>query len=162
MFVLTHLCRQSTFEYSCTSREAQSCYCQVVIESKLMLLQRDYKNKAKANRFVFDMEKCRSIIGSQKKRRFASGRYSARRRPIEADPVGSARDGLIRAGLSRGTFHWASSPNIFPIQVNVIGTLILFQAAYPLLKANTSSPKFIPISLLPSVSLMGQLPLLAW
>jgi NAD(P)-dependent dehydrogenase (short-subunit alcohol dehydrogenase family) len=40
----------------------------------------------------------------------------------------------------------ASSPNIPPIQINVIGTLMLFQAAYPLLKASTSSPKFIPIS----------------
>ena len=25
MFVRTHFCRQSTFEYSCTNREAQSC-----------------------------------------------------------------------------------------------------------------------------------------
>ena len=31
-------------------------------------------------------------------------------------------------------------------QINVVGTLILFQAAYPLLKTSTSSPKFIPIS----------------
>jgi len=31
-------------------------------------------------------------------------------------------------------------------EVNVIGTLILFQATYPLLQASTSSPKFIPIS----------------
>ena len=33
-----------------------------------------------------------------------------------------------------------------PNQINVVGTLILFQAAYPLLKASTSSPKFIPMS----------------
>jgi NAD(P)-dependent dehydrogenase (short-subunit alcohol dehydrogenase family) len=30
--------------------------------------------------------------------------------------------------------------------VNVVGTLALFQAAYPLLKASTSTPKFVPIS----------------
>ena len=33
-----------------------------------------------------------------------------------------------------------------PDQINVVGTLILFQAAYPLLKTSTSSPKFIPMS----------------
>jgi NAD(P)-dependent dehydrogenase (short-subunit alcohol dehydrogenase family) len=32
------------------------------------------------------------------------------------------------------------------IEVNVIGTLVLFQATYPLMKASTPSPKFIPIS----------------
>jgi NAD(P)-dependent dehydrogenase (short-subunit alcohol dehydrogenase family) len=32
------------------------------------------------------------------------------------------------------------------IQVNVIGTLTLFQASYPLLKASTSTPKFVYIS----------------
>jgi NAD(P)-dependent dehydrogenase (short-subunit alcohol dehydrogenase family) len=32
------------------------------------------------------------------------------------------------------------------VEVNVIGTLVLFQATYPLLKASTPSPKFIPIS----------------
>jgi len=31
-------------------------------------------------------------------------------------------------------------------EINVIGTLILFQASYPLLKASTPSPKFIAIS----------------
>jgi NAD(P)-dependent dehydrogenase (short-subunit alcohol dehydrogenase family) len=30
--------------------------------------------------------------------------------------------------------------------VNVVGTLALFQATYPLLKASTSTPKFVPIS----------------
>jgi NAD(P)-dependent dehydrogenase (short-subunit alcohol dehydrogenase family) len=30
--------------------------------------------------------------------------------------------------------------------VNALGTLVLFQATYPLLKASTSTPKFIPIS----------------
>jgi NAD(P)-dependent dehydrogenase (short-subunit alcohol dehydrogenase family) len=30
--------------------------------------------------------------------------------------------------------------------VNVVGTLILFQAAYPLMKASTPKPKFVPIS----------------
>jgi len=30
--------------------------------------------------------------------------------------------------------------------VNVIGTLVLFQATYPLLSASTPTPKFIPIS----------------
>lgn len=33
-----------------------------------------------------------------------------------------------------------------PDQINVVGTLVLFQAAYPLLKTSTSSPKFIPMS----------------
>jgi len=33
-------------------------------------------------------------------------------------------------------------------EINVIGTLVLFQAAYPLLAASTPSPKFIPISTL--------------
>lgn len=33
-------------------------------------------------------------------------------------------------------------------QINVIGTLVLFPAAYPLLAASTPSPKFIPISTL--------------
>ncbi|EIN06093.1 NAD(P)-binding protein [Punctularia strigosozonata HHB-11173 SS5] len=32
------------------------------------------------------------------------------------------------------------------MEVNVIGTLVLFQATYPLLVASTKSPKFIPIS----------------
>jgi NAD(P)-dependent dehydrogenase (short-subunit alcohol dehydrogenase family) len=31
-------------------------------------------------------------------------------------------------------------------QVNVNGTLVLFQATYPLLKASTSTPKFIAVS----------------
>ncbi|KDQ17644.1 hypothetical protein BOTBODRAFT_105443 [Botryobasidium botryosum FD-172 SS1] len=31
-------------------------------------------------------------------------------------------------------------------EINVVGTLVLFQAAWPLLKASTTSPKFIPIS----------------
>jgi NAD(P)-dependent dehydrogenase (short-subunit alcohol dehydrogenase family) len=31
-------------------------------------------------------------------------------------------------------------------QVNVVGPLVLFQATYPLLKASTSTPKFIGIS----------------
>ncbi|KIM82342.1 hypothetical protein PILCRDRAFT_820730 [Piloderma croceum F 1598] len=31
-------------------------------------------------------------------------------------------------------------------EVNVVGTLVLFQAAYPLLSASTPSPKFIPIT----------------
>lgn len=31
-------------------------------------------------------------------------------------------------------------------EVNVIGTLVLFQAAYPLMKASTLKPKFVPIS----------------
>jgi len=31
-------------------------------------------------------------------------------------------------------------------EINVVGTLVLFQAAWPLLKASTLSPKFIPIS----------------
>jgi len=31
-------------------------------------------------------------------------------------------------------------------EINVVGTLILFQASYPLLKASTPSPRFIPIS----------------
>jgi NAD(P)-dependent dehydrogenase (short-subunit alcohol dehydrogenase family) len=30
--------------------------------------------------------------------------------------------------------------------VNAIGTLVLFQSTYPLLKASTETPKFIPIS----------------
>jgi NAD(P)-dependent dehydrogenase (short-subunit alcohol dehydrogenase family) len=30
--------------------------------------------------------------------------------------------------------------------VNVVGPLALFQAAYPLLKASTSTPRFVPIS----------------
>ncbi|EIN06161.1 NAD(P)-binding protein [Punctularia strigosozonata HHB-11173 SS5] len=32
------------------------------------------------------------------------------------------------------------------MEVNLIGTLVLFQATYPLLVANTKSPKFIPVS----------------
>jgi nucleoside-diphosphate-sugar epimerase len=32
------------------------------------------------------------------------------------------------------------------VEVNVIGTLVLFQATYAPLKASTTSPKFIPIS----------------
>ncbi|KII87105.1 hypothetical protein PLICRDRAFT_244863 [Plicaturopsis crispa FD-325 SS-3] len=44
-------------------------------------------------------------------------------------------------------------------EVNVIGTLILFQAAYPLLKASTSAPKFIPISTIGgSLALATQMP----
>jgi NAD(P)-dependent dehydrogenase (short-subunit alcohol dehydrogenase family) len=38
--------------------------------------------------------------------------------------------------------------------VNTIGPLVLFQATYPLLKASTSTPKFIPIS-----SLVGSIKL---
>jgi NAD(P)-dependent dehydrogenase (short-subunit alcohol dehydrogenase family) len=34
----------------------------------------------------------------------------------------------------------------FAIQVNVVGTLVLFQATYPLLSDSTPSPKFIPIT----------------
>jgi len=31
-------------------------------------------------------------------------------------------------------------------EINVVGTLVLFQASYPLLKASNPSPKFVPIS----------------
>jgi NAD(P)-dependent dehydrogenase (short-subunit alcohol dehydrogenase family) len=32
-----------------------------------------------------------------------------------------------------------------PLQVNVVGTLILFQASFPLLKSSSSHPKFVVI-----------------
>lgn len=51
---------------------------------------------------------------------------------------------------SRGAWPSSSVPtfssNVFRAQVNVTGILVLFQAVYPLLKASTSSPRFIPMT----------------
>jgi hypothetical protein len=41
---------------------------------------------------------------------------------------------------------WMVSLKLLSNQVNVNGPLVLFQATYPLLKASTASPKFVPIS----------------
>jgi NAD(P)-dependent dehydrogenase (short-subunit alcohol dehydrogenase family) len=51
---------------------------------------------------------------------------------------------------------------LIELQVNVNGTLILFQATYPLLKGSTSSPKFIAVSSIAgSITLGPSIPLKA-
>jgi NAD(P)-dependent dehydrogenase (short-subunit alcohol dehydrogenase family) len=50
--------------------------------------------------------------------------------------------------------------NAVNAQVNTVGVLALFQATYPLLKASTPAPKFVPISSgAGSVAMSGTIPM---